>query len=107
MKPFFNNNCVVAAQPPHNDEFGMGNKKKILKFLPGVDVLMRSSLNPLIAEPVEMDIHHLVSDRWCRTDTNSGWRRITTVMESGASDFVRPSLACARGRDPRVGWQSY
>ena len=41
-----------------------------------------------------MDIHPLVSDRWCRTDTKSGWRKITTVMDSGASDSCAPpSLA--------------
>ena len=78
-------------------EFGLGNKKNILKVIPGVDVPMtpmRSSLNPLIAEPVDMDIHPLVSDRWCRTDTKSGWRKITTVMDSGASDSCAPpSLA--------------
>ena len=63
------------------------DEKKILKVIPGVDVPMtpsRSFVNPLIAEPVDMDIHPLVSDRWCRTDTRSGWRKITTVMDSGA-----------------------
>ena len=43
-----------------HDEFGMGNKKNILKVIPGVDVPMtpmRSSLNLLTAEPVDMDIH--------------------------------------------------
>ena len=41
-----------------------------------------------------MDIHPLVSDRWCRTDTKSGWRKITTVKDSGASDSCAPpSLA--------------
>ena len=67
-----------------HDEFGISNKKKILKVIPGVDVPMRpirSFVNPLIAEPVDMDIHPLVSDRWCRTDTRSGWRKITTVMD--------------------------
>ena len=73
------------------------DEKKILKVIPGVDVPMtpsRSFVNPLIAEPVDMDIHPLVSDRWCRTDTRSGWRKITTVMDSGASDSCAPpSLA--------------
>ena len=65
------------------------DEKKILKVIPEVDVPMTPSrlfVNPLIAEPVDMDIHPLVSDRWCRTDTRSGWRKITTVMDSGASD---------------------
>ena len=31
----------------------------------------------VIAEPVELDINSLVSDRWCGTDTRSGWRKIT------------------------------
>ena len=40
-----------------------------------------------------MDIHPLVSDRWCRTDIKSGWRKITTVMDSGASDSASDSCA--------------
>ena len=54
-----------------HDEFGMSNKKKILRVIPGVDVPMtpmRSFVNPLIADPVDMDMHPLVLDRWCRTE---------------------------------------
>ena len=73
------------------------DEKRILKVIPRVDVPMtpsRSFVNPLIAGPVDMDIHPFVSDRWCRTDTRSGWRKITTVMDSGASDSCAPpSLA--------------
>ena len=57
--------------------------KKSLKKTPRVDVptsQMRPSLNPLIAEPTGLDINPLVSDRRCRTDRRSGWRKVFVVM---------------------------
>ena len=87
------------------------DEKKILKVIPGFDVPMtpsRSFVIPLIAEPVDMDIHPLlVSDRWCRTDTRSGWRNITTVMDSGASDSYAPPSFAPEVEMRESFWQSY
>ena len=50
--------------------------------------LTKFSLNPLIAEFVELDNN---PDRWRGTDTRIGWRNVYIVVDSGSSDSCAPS----------------
>ena len=56
---------------------------------------MMPSINPMTAEFVELDVHLLVSDRWCKTDRRTGCEKVAAIMDTGASDSrAFPPLGC-------------
>ena len=69
-------------------------RRKRFTFTRGAN-LPTSHINPsvrtLIVEPDELDIHCMVSGRWCRTDTNRGWRKIRQSIRfmCSASAYTR------------------
>ena len=65
---------------------------------------------PLIAELPQMEaraeLHPCTRDRWKSYDSASGWTRIRTVVDSGASDSCSPHEMAA-GIESRVDEDSF
>ena len=50
-------------------------------------------LNVLIGDKPTQELNmHVADNKWLKTDPATGWRRVTAVVDSGASDSVAPPL---------------
>lgn len=65
-------------------------KKKIAKNIKD----KQRDLMPLFADHMAKDLNNVTEAKWLRTDPETGWRRITSVVDSGASDSVAPLSLC-------------